>query len=277
MEGIKVFSSEKFGQIRTVSIDNEPWFVGKDIAAALGYENSTKAVRDHVENEDKIMGVQNVTPSITDRMGRIQYPVWINEFGVYALIFSSKLESAKRFKHWVTSEVLSSIRKHGAYVTKSTAEKMLNNPDFAIMLLTELKKEREEKEAERQARMQTEHLNRKLDADNKALAGELLEWADRDKINSGMRMLEAVTGIGFGRLWNELYKNVEYKYHIYLNSRMQRDETKKQNASRLDYVRDNEWAKIMKSFCAMCEAYEKSPKDMMQQTTPKDKVSAAVG
>lgn len=106
----------EFGELRTVEIDGEPWFVGKDVAAALGYADATKAVRDHVEKEDKIMGVQNGSPSVKDNFGRIQYPTWINESGLYSLILSSKLPSAKEFKHWVTSEVLPSIRKNGAYI-----------------------------------------------------------------------------------------------------------------------------------------------------------------
>ncbi len=115
MNELKIFENKEFGQVRTMLINGEPWFVGKDVAVALGYENPSKAIRDHVDAEDKIMGVQNVTPSVTDNMGRIQHPTWINESGVYALIFGSKLKSAKRFKHWVTSEVLPSIRKTGAY------------------------------------------------------------------------------------------------------------------------------------------------------------------
>lgn len=106
----------EFGELRTVEIDGEPWFVGKDVATALGYADATKAVRNHVEKEDKIMGVQNGSPSIRDNFGRIQYPTWINESGLYSLILSSKLPSAKEFKHWVTSEVLPSIRKNGAYI-----------------------------------------------------------------------------------------------------------------------------------------------------------------
>lgn len=115
MNELKIFNNEEFGQVRTVTIDGEPWFVGKDVAAALGYEDTVNALKKHVDSEDKIMGCQNATPSITDSMGRIQYPTWINESGMYALIFGSKLESAKRFKHWVTSEVLPALRKTGHY------------------------------------------------------------------------------------------------------------------------------------------------------------------
>lgn len=103
-----IFSNDEFGDIRTVIIDNEPWFVGKDVADALGYTNSRKAISDHVDEEDK--GVTK-----RDTLGGKQELTIINESGLYALIFGSKLESAKRFKHWVTSEVLPAIRKTGAY------------------------------------------------------------------------------------------------------------------------------------------------------------------
>lgn len=151
MNDLQIFNNEEFGQIRTVTIDNEPWFVGKDVAIALGYKNTKDALATHVENCDKIMGSQNATPSIKDSMGREQRPTWINESGLYALIFGSKLDSAKRFKHWVTSEVLPSIRKHGMYAV----DELVNNPELLIKVATELKEEREK--------------NKRLEADNKRM------------------------------------------------------------------------------------------------------------
>ncbi len=115
MNELQIFNNEEFGTVRTVTIDNEPWFVGKDVAEALGYKNTKDALATHIESCDKVMGSQNATPSITDSMGRTQHPTWINESGLYALIFGSKLESAKRFKHWVTSDVLPAIRRTGSY------------------------------------------------------------------------------------------------------------------------------------------------------------------
>lgn len=106
---LQIFRNEEFGEIRTVQLNNETYFVGKDVAEALGYERATKAIQDHVDEEDK-----DVVP-IRDSIGRMQNTPVINESGLYALIFGSKLESAKRFKHWVTSEVLPSIRKSGGY------------------------------------------------------------------------------------------------------------------------------------------------------------------
>lgn len=107
---MKIFSNPEFGDIRTEVIDGEPWFVGKDVAEALGYSNPRKALGDHVDSEDKSDGV-----TIRDSIGREQQPTLINESGLYSLILGSKLPTAKRFKHWVTSEVLPTIRKTGGY------------------------------------------------------------------------------------------------------------------------------------------------------------------
>lgn len=116
MNELQIFNSEEFGEIRTVTIDNEPWFVGKDVAEALGYSNTRDALSTHVADEDK-----NTVVISDGKRGNPNQTV-INESGLYALIFGSKLESAKRFKHWVTSEVLPTIRKTGAYgVPKSTS------------------------------------------------------------------------------------------------------------------------------------------------------------
>ena len=111
MNELKVFNNPKFGKVRTVEINGEPWLVGKDVAAALGYQNPQRAIRDHVDEEDK--GVtEMVTPG-----GKQSVPI-INESGLYSLVLSSKLPGAKKFRRWVTSEVLPSIRKTGHYTAK---------------------------------------------------------------------------------------------------------------------------------------------------------------
>lgn len=112
---MKIFENEEFGSVRTVTIDGEPWLVGKDVAMILGYERATKAIQDHVDPED-IDGIP-----IRDSIGRLQKTPIINESGFYSLVLSSKLPSAKKFKRWVTSEVLPAIRKTGSY---STEEKL---------------------------------------------------------------------------------------------------------------------------------------------------------
>ncbi len=108
MNEIKLFENPEFGSIRTMVIDNEPWFVGKDVAVALGYTNPSKALADHVDEEDKLNNESLL--SLGQRGGWL-----INESGLYSLIFSSQLPSAKKFKRWMTSEVLPSIRKTGRY------------------------------------------------------------------------------------------------------------------------------------------------------------------
>lgn len=117
MNELQIFENAEFGQIRTVQLNNETYFVGKDIADALGYSNSRKALADHVAEEDK--GVTKC-----DTLGGKQDLAVINESGLYALIFGSKLESAKRFKHWVTSEVLPTIRKTGQYQMPNLSKEM---------------------------------------------------------------------------------------------------------------------------------------------------------
>lgn len=119
MREINVFNSEEFGDIRAIEIDNEPWFVGKDVAEALGYSNTRDALATHVSDEDK-----NTVVISDGKRGNPNQSV-INESGLYALIFGSKLESAKRFKHWVTSEVLPAIRKTGNYNIPMTIEEQL--------------------------------------------------------------------------------------------------------------------------------------------------------
>lgn len=138
-KALQVFNNPEFGEVRVVTINKEPWFVGKDVAVALGYSNARDAISKHVDGEDK--GVAKC-----DTLGGAQNLTIINESGVYALIFGSKLPTAKKFKHWVTSEVLPDIRKHGLYAKQSVIDMMLNDPDSCITLLTEYKQEKQERE-----------------------------------------------------------------------------------------------------------------------------------
>ncbi|EGQ2766577.1 phage antirepressor [Staphylococcus pseudintermedius] len=135
MQELQTFNFEEL-PVRTLTVDDEPYFVGKDVSDILGYSNSRKALSDHVDEEDKLTS-QIVTA------GQRRNQTLINESGLYSLIFSSKLDSAKRFKRWVTSEVLPAIRKHGIYATDSVIEQTIQNPDYIIHVLTEFKKERE--------------------------------------------------------------------------------------------------------------------------------------
>lgn len=135
MKEMEVFKNAELGSVRVVMVYEEPYFVGKDVAEILGYSNASKALADHVDDDDKLNNES--LSSLGQRGGWI-----INESGLYSLIFCSKLPSAKRFKKWITSEVLPSIHKHGLYATDQVIDNILNNPDFGIELLTRLKEER---------------------------------------------------------------------------------------------------------------------------------------
>ena len=136
MNKIQSFNNEEFGSVRTTVIENEPWFVGKDVAEILGYANASKALADHVDDEDKLNNES--LSSLGQRGGWL-----INESGLYSLILGSKLPAAKKFKRWVTSEVLPAIRKQGAYMTPETIEEAILNPDTIIKIATALKEEQE--------------------------------------------------------------------------------------------------------------------------------------
>lgn len=188
MSNIKIFENPEFGSIRTVEQNGEPWFVGKDVATALRYSNPRKAIADHVDKEDK--GVTNrYTP------GGNQNMTIINESGLYSLILSSKLPTAKKFKHWVTSDVLPAIRKHGAYATAPTLERMISDPDFAIRLFGELKQEQDKRKAlEAQAEKDRPKV---LFADSVAtsktsiLIGELAKILKQNGVETGQKRLFA--------------------------------------------------------------------------------------
>ena len=143
MNDIQVFNSEQFGEIRTAGTAQEPIFCAADICRALGYSNGRKAISDHCDEGD-------VTKRDTPTSSGVQSMTFVNESGMYSLIFGSKLESAKQFKKWVTSDVLPSIRKHGMYATEATVESMLNDPENAILMLQAYQRERRERLAAQQ-------------------------------------------------------------------------------------------------------------------------------
>ena len=133
MNELKIFENPEFGKVRTIEIDGEPYFVGKDVAIILGYAKPENALTTHVDRDDTLK------QGVTDNLGRTQNTTLINESGLYSLILSSKLPKAKEFKRWVTSEVLPSLRKHGVYAV----DELLNDPELAIKAFTALKDERQ--------------------------------------------------------------------------------------------------------------------------------------
>lgn len=173
MNELMIFNNPEFGDIRAVEVDGEPWFVGRDVAQALGYSNPRKALIDHVDEEDK--GVTKC-----DTLGGAQEATIINESGLYSLVLSSKLPGARKFKRWVTSEVLPSIRKHGAYMTPETLEAAILNPDTMIKLCTALKDEQDKRKA-------LEAANSALTVENQIMAPKAAyfdELVDRNLLTS---------------------------------------------------------------------------------------------
>lgn len=141
MKEIKIFNNPEFGEIRATTIEGEPWFVGKDVAEILGYKDTSDALKKHVDEEDKGVG-KLPTP------GGIQNVIMINESGLYSLILSSKLPKAKEFKHWVTSEILPSIRKNGMYMTDQKAYDLLHNSGSLADMLQQAAEQLRQKDIE---------------------------------------------------------------------------------------------------------------------------------
>lgn len=154
MNNLQFFNFED-QSVGVVKINEEPWFVGKDLTNILGYTNGPKAIKDHVDEEDKLS--ERIVMS-----GQHRQVFLVNESGLYSLILSSKMPNAKKFKRWVTHEVLPAIRKHGAYMTDEKIEEVLTDPDTIIKLATQLKDERQQRLIEQQLRRDAESQVREM-------------------------------------------------------------------------------------------------------------------
>lgn len=198
MNKLTVFENEDF-KIRTLTKNGEMYFIGKDVATMLGYTNTRDALFKHVEDEDK--GVAKC-----DTLGGMQELIIINESGLYSLILSSKLKSAKMFKKWVTQEVLPSIRKNGLYAK----EELLDNPDMLIQVATRLK---EEKEKRMQLELEKEKLATKIEADkDKVLLAESIETNKYSIYIKDLAMILNKNGIDIGQ--NRLFKILREKGYL---------------------------------------------------------------
>lgn len=188
-------------QVRTKLINDEVYFVGKDVADILGYNEPHKAIDRHVDEDDRMKH------PITDNLGRTQETYIINESGLYSLILSSKLASAKKFKKWVTSEVLPSIRKHGAYMTNNILEKALTSPEFLIKLATNLKEEKEK----------NKQLENKIEEDRPRVSfAETIEKSSDSILIREFSKILANEGIHIGQ--NKLYSLLREWGYIIKNS-----------------------------------------------------------
>lgn len=190
MNEIEIFKNADFGEVRALTINNEPYFVGKDVAEILGYAKARNAIAAHVDEEDK------KDAPIQGDLGGTQAMTIINESGLYSLVLSSKLPTAKKFKRWVTAEVLPAIRRHGMYAT----DELLNNPDFAIQAFTALKEERERRK----------ELEAKVKADQpKILFADAVETSHTSILVGDLAKLLNQNGVDIGqkRLFNYMREN----------------------------------------------------------------------
>lgn len=186
MSDIQLFQNPEFGRVRIVEVNGEAWMVGKDVAEALGYKNPRQALASNVEVEDR--GVHSVdTPSGEQEM------TIINESGLYSLVLSSKLPNARKFRRWVTTEVLPTVRRHGAYMTPETLQAAILNPDTMIQLCQQLKAEQEHSrqlEAENEAMLPKAVFADAVSASKSSiLVGELAKLLRQNGVDTGEKRL----------------------------------------------------------------------------------------
>lgn len=208
MEELQIFNNEEFGSVRTAEINGEIFFVGKDIAQALGYADTRKAVAMHVDDDDK------TNCPIMDSVGREQETTVINESGLYSLVLSSKLESAKRFKHWVTSEVLPSIRKSGAYSMVDRSQLSPNLQALSMIIDSMTKQELDLKHQQEQIAK----LEQSQEVIKEAVTPVIDNW--REDIVRKIRKIQSSNGADFKSLNTEMYKELERRAGCDLNTRL---------------------------------------------------------
>lgn len=229
---ILTFTNTEFGSIRVMEIDGQPWFIGKDVAESLGYTNTQKAIRDHIDDDDKL----------TERIvlsGQNRNVVLINESGMYSLIMSSKLPTAKQFKRWVTSEVLPCVRKNGGYIAGQEELTETELMAKAILVAQKALEDREKRILE-------------LSTANQAMAEKINTWDRKSAINALIRTYAARCLSGdFKSAFADFYRQFDYKYHTRLKNR--RDNCGKKSGSLLNMMSDSEVDDALKLAVAICE------------------------
>ena len=248
---VRIFENSEFGEIRTVIVNDEPMFCLADVCRALGIKNVSDCKNrlneaGVVTNE---VGVQTgVKADGTPAIQKVKMN-FINEPNLYKTIFQSRKEGAERFTDWVTSEVLPSIRQYGMYATENTIDKMLENPDFGIELLTRYKKEKERSH-------ELQQKNEVLNTENALLAQQNLEWADRPMINAIVRAYAISVDGGFREAWVDFKKELLYQHGINLNARItnhMNNTGKKTKPKTLDMLDDTELSKALSVAVSLCK------------------------
>lgn len=231
---------------------DEPLFLAKDVAEWIDYAKTGDGKRDvsrmlsNVDEDEKL--VRKIFVSGQNRN------LWfLTENGLYEVLMQSRKPIAKEFKKQVKA-ILRDVRKHGAYMTPSTIEKAITNPDFIIQLATALKKEQAERKRLETINGRLNTANNCLAAKNRLLTKEVLAWTDRNNINAVVRKLSGYLNISFSYMWNFLYKELLYRYGISVKHRAEIDERKGgKKKALLDYIHDDEWAKLEATIAAICE------------------------
>ena len=218
MEELQIFNNEEFGNVRSLVIDNEPWFVGKDVAEALGYKNVRDSLARHIDSDDKRDGVV-----IHDSMGREQKPIIINESGLYSLILSSKLPNAKKFKRWVTSEVLPTLRKTGSYT------KVPTDPRELLMLTIK---------AHEQTAQRVDVLEEKVSSLEKSTTIDSSQQYTLEKIAKAtvIRTLEGIDSRAYQLMNRKIFSNIWRDYKNYFKLGSYRDTLKTEFENAKEYL-----------------------------------------
>ena len=238
---VKIFENEEFGSVRTLEINGKPYFVGKDVADILGYQNGSRDINRHVDEDDreKVM----IFDGNQDKESII-----INESGLYSLILSSKLPTAKKFKRWVTSEILPAIRKTGGYLANSD---MMVSTYFGNLPPEQqtLVKGLFDNIIAQQTKIDT------LTPTNEVLTTDILSWADRPLVNALVRRYAGYACDGnFASAWIEFKKELLYKYSININSRITAYINKNgKKPHTLDVITDDEVLSALKTIVSLCE------------------------
>ena len=260
---LQVFKNEEFGEIRTLEIDGEPYFVGKDVASVLGYAKPLNAISKHVDEDDSLKR------GLIDSLGRTQQTIVINESGLYSLILSSKLPNAKKFKRWVTSEVLPTIRKTGGYVNDedlfiNTYFPFADDGTKAIFKST-LETVRKQNEIIASQKKTIENQNQDLMHKEDVIIG-FVDEIDLAKKRQVLNRVVRYKTNNYSQRWNELYKQFEMKYHIDLKRRMETYNLshKPKVKNKLDYI-DRVLNKVSELYDIACKLYENDVKELVQE------------
>lgn len=255
MGKLQIFKNDKFGQIRVFQKCGQPWIVGKDVAEALGFVNTRDAILNHVDSDDK--GVERI-----DTPGGKQQMTIINESGMFALIFGSRLKEAQEFKRWVTSEVLPTIRRTGGYIANENLfiDTYLPFADDSTkaMFATTLKTVRQQNELIREQQKQIQH---KEDV----IIG-LIDTVDLAEKRQILNRVVRYKGANFQERWKELYKQFEMKYHIDINKRFisYNESHSPKMKNKLDYI-DKVMSKVPELYEIACKLYENDIKELMDE------------